>query len=265
MKKFILSLALIAVLVGCSADEQATYQDDLAYVGFVSSAVDLKVPVNSTGSVDLVLRASNKSSVARTYNVAVIAAQTDANSATYSFPATFTIPADSYTGTLTVTGTDNNLLNASIKKLTLKISGFGANESFDNDKVVINIVEVCPLTNASLYNGNYRVTVDQWQDYALGATVPVLYDSANGLNTFRILSTTNTSIINRGVPYMIVTINPATATVVSITSNTIYNYGPSGTATVTAGSGTVNPCTGDMNLRVTWGTNGTFNFNLVKL
>ena len=154
MKKFILSLVVIAVLASCSADEQATYQDDLAYVGFVSSAVDLKVPINSTSSVDLVLRASNKSNVARTYNVAVIAAQTDANSATYSFPATFSIPADSYTGTLTVTGTDNNLINATIKKLTLKISGFGTNESFDNDKVVINIVEVCPVNSAN-FPGNF--------------------------------------------------------------------------------------------------------------
>jgi hypothetical protein len=154
MKKLILILGVFAALVGCSADEQATYQDSQAFIGFISSSVDLKVPINSSSSVDLVLRASNKSSVARTYNVSLIAAETDANIATYSFPATFTIPAGSYTGNLTITGTDNNLIDSRIRKITLQISGFGANESFDNNKAVINMVEFCAV-NPVTFSGNF--------------------------------------------------------------------------------------------------------------
>lgn len=154
MKKLILILGVFAALVGCSADEQATYQDSQAFVGFITSSVDLKVPINSSTSVDLVLRASNKSSVARTYNVSVIETETDANIATYSFPATFTIPADSYTGNLTITGTDNNLIDSTIRKITLQVSGFGANESFDNNKAVINMVEFCAV-NPVTFSGDF--------------------------------------------------------------------------------------------------------------
>lgn len=154
MKKLILILGVFAALVGCSADEQATYQDSQAFVGFISSSVDLKVPINSSASVDLVLRASNKSSVARTYNVSVIPTETDANIATYSFPATFTIPADSYTGNLTITGTDNNLIDSTIRKITLQVSGFGANESFDSNKAVVNMVEFCAV-NLVTFSGDF--------------------------------------------------------------------------------------------------------------
>lgn len=131
-------------------------------------------------------------------------------------------------------------------------------------KVQQTYLSSCTLKDASSFNGNYKVTADGWADYPIGAIVPVTYDAANGLNTFRILSTTNPSIVNKGVPYMIVTINPATATVVSITSNTFYDYGAGGTATVTAGTGTLSSCTGNMNLKVTWGPYGTYDFNLAK-
>jgi hypothetical protein len=146
------------------------------------------------------------------------------------------------------------------------VANYGADISNSLDfSVLQNYIVSCPLTDASLFTGNYKVTVDQWADYTIGATVPVVINPADGPNTFRILSTTNPSVVNPGVPYMLVTINPATATVTSIRSNTIYDYGTGGTASVTAGTGTLSSCTGDMNLKVTWGPYGTANFNLVKL
>lgn len=154
MKKFILIFAVALGMAGCSADDQATYSDDKAFIAFKSNVYDLKVPINASNSVDLVLQASNKVSTDRTYNVELITSETDANPATYSFPATFTIPANSYTGNLTVTGTDNSLVDANIKKLTLKVSGYGVNESFDSDRVVVNIVEFCAVDLAT-FSGDF--------------------------------------------------------------------------------------------------------------
>lgn len=157
MKNFIITLLAFVALVGCSAEDQAKYDESQAFVAFKSNLYDLKVPINSSNTVDLVLQASNKVSTARTYNVEIIAAETDANPATYSFPATFTIPADSYTGVLTVTGTDNSLVDANVKKLTLKITGFGGNESFDKDIVVVNIVEFCAV-DINAFTGLFNAT-----------------------------------------------------------------------------------------------------------
>lgn len=162
MKKFILILAAFVGLVGCDADEQATYSNDQAFIAFKSNIYDLKVPIDASNTIDLVLQASNKVSTDRTYNVVIVPTETDANPLTYSFPATFTIPANSYTGNLTVTGTDNSLVDANIKKLTLKISGFGANESFDSDKVVVNIVEFCAV-DLAVFPGDF-ISSTWWGD-----------------------------------------------------------------------------------------------------
>ena len=69
MKKIIIIFLAFVGVVGCTPDEQVKYSDDKAFLGFVSSVYDLKVPINSTNTVNVVLRASNKVSVARTYNV----------------------------------------------------------------------------------------------------------------------------------------------------------------------------------------------------
>ena len=128
-----------------------------------------------------------------------------------------------------------------------------------------NYVVSCPLTDASLFNGNYKVTADQWEDYTVGATVPVVYNAADGLFKFRILNKNNAYISNAATSYMIVTINPANATV-TVAANETYNYGVPPT-TVT-GTGTISSCTGDINLKLNFA--GGYNaanqtFTLVKL
>ena len=129
----------------------------------------------------------------------------------------------------------------------------------------------CPLNDASLFNGNYKVTVDDWQDYSIGATVPVVYNSTNGLLKFRVLNTNNpSSLPSSSASYFDVTINPATSTV-SLVSNGNYVYGAgAGNSFTATGTGNVASCTGDINLKVAWknGLNsdfGIFNFNLTKI
>lgn len=118
--------------------------------------------------------------------------------------------------------------------------------------------------NATGFNGNYSVTLDDWADYTVGSTVPVEYDSSLGLYKFKILSTNNPYISNTTTSYMIVTVDPTTSTV-TVNSNENFDYGGGFVVPVT-GVGTVNFCTNSINLDLKFGTAATvYKFNLVKL
>lgn len=124
-------------------------------------------------------------------------------------------------------------------------------------------IMACPLTDASTFNGNYKVKQDDWADYAVGEVVPVVYSAAYGTLKFKILNTNNPYVINKSTSYIIVTINPATAAV-TVTSNEQWNYGGGFLTTVT-GSGSVSACTGDINLKLLFsGGGGPYTFNLSK-
>lgn len=109
----------------------------------------------------------------------------------------------------------------------------------------------CPLDDASLFDGDYTVVADIWQDYAAGDTVPVQHVASDGPYTFRILSTNNIYITNPTTSYMLVTIDPADGTA-TVQSNEDFIYPGFGIFTVT-GSGTVGTCTGDINLVLKFG------------
>lgn len=123
----------------------------------------------------------------------------------------------------------------------------------------------CPLTDASLFNGNFKITADQWADYAVGTIIPVVYNSADGAFTFRILATKNPYILNASTAYMKVTVNPAT-NAVTVQSNENFNYG-GGDLTAVTGTGTVGSCNGDINLKLNFpGYNQSgFTFSLAKV
>ncbi|MEL1252574.1 hypothetical protein AAEO57_02200 [Flavobacterium sp. DGU38] len=125
-----------------------------------------------------------------------------------------------------------------------------------------NYIVSCPLEDASLFNGNYKVTADTWQDYSVGDIVPVVYNPSNGQYVFRILNTANPYLINASTSYIIGTINPVNNSV-TVTSNEQWNYGPGQVYTVT-GTGNVGSCTGDINLKIRFSGSAEYTFNLVK-
>lgn len=127
--------------------------------------------------------------------------------------------------------------------------------------VLQNYIVSCPLTDASLFNGDYKVTQDTWQDYNIGDIVPVVYNAANGTLTFRILNKNNPYIANPNTSYMNCVIDPATSKV-TVTANEVFDYGPG--YGPTTGTGSVASCTGDINLTLAFGPYGGYKFNLVK-
>lgn len=128
----------------------------------------------------------------------------------------------------------------------------------------------CPITDASLFQGKYRITKDGWEDYLTGVAnddnETVVYNAANGLLTFRILNL-NRPYVNantRNNSYIQGVINPTTGAV-TVTSNLGLQYGgPTSTVYVVAGSGSVGSCTGDINLNLTFNGGTSYALNLIK-
>lgn len=117
----------------------------------------------------------------------------------------------------------------------------------------------CALTDASIFDGNYIVTIDAWADYEVGEIVPVEFVSDF---TFRILTTNNPYINNPGTCYMEVTIDPADGSA-TVTSNECFDYGPGFCLDIT-GAGSVGTCTGDINVVIDFGGYTDNAFSLVK-
>lgn len=159
--KTLFKLSILALLfASCDEVEPTIYNGNAAtnptLLGFSASGYSLPVERNSTGSVDVILNSSTVSNVDRTYNIEVIpgTGSNAANPATYTVPATVTIPAGSYQGTLTITGQDNNLVDENIKIFTIRLAETnGAN--IDNDIAQISIFEVCALLDD--FTGNYEM------------------------------------------------------------------------------------------------------------
>ncbi|MDA6068738.1 hypothetical protein NJT12_03810 [Flavobacterium sp. AC] len=130
-------------------------------------------------------------------------------------------------------------------------------------KVSQTYTALCPLDDASLFNGNYEVIADDWEDYKPGTIIPVVYNGTDGTYTFRILETKNPAIDNPTTAYLLVTINPAT-NAITVKSNIDFDYG--GDTTPVTGTGTVGSCTGDINLKLNFPGFGrsALNFDLVK-
>lgn len=200
MKKLLILLISAASIISCSDVEGVTYNDSSTYVGFEETTYNLPVVVNSSSTVDVNFVASSLSSAARTYNLSVVTAESNADPLTYSVPATLTIPANQYVGTVTITGTDNNLLDFVIKKLVIKVSGLNSVESTDTEKITVNLFEVCPLVIADFVGGFNATTfwlgsssheviegsvantleiVDFWEDNATAPNFVISYDADN--------------------------------------------------------------------------------------
>lgn len=168
--------------------------------------------------------------------------------------------------------TDNLVVSADLKlKDGRSVKMYNSNGTVNYGSGIANLTGIkvfqtyivsCPLSDASLFNGNYKVTADQWDDYGVGPIIPVVYNTINGTKVFRIPNTTRPFIINKSTSYIIGTINTTTNTVI-VTSNERWNYGGTDVYTVT-GTGTVGSCTGDINLKLYFDTLGPYNFNLVK-
>jgi hypothetical protein len=167
------------------------------------------------------------------------------------------VPSDKINVRLALVLTDGRVFSS--KNASTSITGGGYYAS----PFSYSVQFFCPLANAGLFNGNYKVVTDAWADYNPDDIVPVSYVPADGLYKFRIQNTNNLYLVNATTTYYLVTIDPANATA-TVAGNATFDYG-GGFTTNATGSGTVGSCTGDINLKLNFsGSQQNQTFNLVK-
>ncbi|WP_298900310.1 hypothetical protein [uncultured Psychroserpens sp.] len=158
--------------------------ENRTFLSFANSTVSLPITIDDTGSVDLVLNSSTVSATDRVFNIN-LETESNADPATYTLPSSVTIPANSYSGVLTVTGVDNGLVDATVKQIIFSLSGLPDNVDIDLNRFVINVFEVCPVPETYLV-GDYLLTDDGSGNFLTG-NVTV---SLGGTPTERVFTTT---------------------------------------------------------------------------
>lgn len=161
--KTIFKLLVVALLfASCDDVEPTIYNGNIeqndTFLSFSRSVYLLPVVQNQTGEVKVVFNSSTASDVDRVYNIEVgFPESSPANPATFTVPASVTIPAGEYQGSFTIPGVDNDLVDEVVKRFTLTVTNLSDNEYLDSDTVTVNIYEVCPLQADFL--GDYAIQV----------------------------------------------------------------------------------------------------------
>jgi hypothetical protein len=121
----IITLFLVAILVtSCDTDYDTINDDHTNVIGF-SLAVDLELPLSENNpeiNFPLPYFVSNATSSDRTFNVVVIAEETELGPESYSFDGTVTIPANEREGEIIFTALNVNLTNE-FQSLVLAFEG----------------------------------------------------------------------------------------------------------------------------------------------
>lgn len=162
MKTFLRSIVALTSLfvISCGDVEPTIYNGDVAtngtFLTFSATTYTLPIIIDEQGTVTVTLNSSTVSSADRVYNLNIIEEETTANSESYVFPEQVTIPAGSFQGTFEIKGFDVDV-DIVAKPLVFEISNI-TNEYMDNNKITVNVVQVCPLYDD--FTGNYIVAMD---------------------------------------------------------------------------------------------------------
>lgn len=159
MKKLFSIVAIALAFAACGEVEPVVYNgssEDVTFISFSRSAYFLPVERDATGEVVVTLNSSTVSNADRVYNIEIDQELSSASPETYNIPNSVVIPAGSYQGTFTITGQDLDLVEAQTKPVYIRISNLD-NESVDSNQAIINIGEVCSLSEGVTFTGEYRV------------------------------------------------------------------------------------------------------------
>jgi len=159
MKNLLKIFCLAAIVASCDDVEPTVFHGEdpsnVTLLSFSSDVYSLPIERDANGVSTITFNTSTVSNSDRVFNIEVIPGT--ANPATYSVPASLTIPAGQYQGVIDITGQDNNLVDEQIKNFTIKISDSSlGNESLGFTEAVIRVFEVCPLL--SEFTGSYELS-----------------------------------------------------------------------------------------------------------
>ncbi|KEZ94203.1 baseplate J/gp47 family protein [Nonlabens ulvanivorans] len=150
-----LGVALAILMVSCEADPLIYNGNNNPLISFSSPSYNLEIVIDATGSLDVPVNSSSLSSTDRTVGVEVIVDDTTALAGSYSVPATVTIPANEYSGILTIDGTD--IAGVDTSALTLVIGLTPGSGFTTGPNATISVFQVCPVDPA-FFTGDYQMT-----------------------------------------------------------------------------------------------------------
>ena len=157
--KILLLLVMVSVF-SCDENEQPYYDGNVnasrTFVSFAKTSYNLPVVIDDTGSVDIVISVSTLSASDRTYMLTLDTEKTTADLSTFVLPSSITVPANSYQGTATIVGMDNDLVEPEAEKIVFNVSGLNDTEDIDKPEVTVNIFEICPVPDDYLV-GEYAL------------------------------------------------------------------------------------------------------------
>jgi hypothetical protein len=195
MKKIIMIFVLSMLMFSCGERQDVVFDNingqALAY--FKNNTIDLKIVLNSTGSVDVNFGVTTISTQDRTVTISIVGDETDAPSTLYSLSSTTAvIPANSYNGSLTVNGVYDPIIDDAVKTLTLKLDSVDGG-IVKTEFLRVNIKITCPIPDDYLV-GTYLIeqTSALVDGFTLdsGAIVEVTQDGGAG-STVRSFPTIN--------------------------------------------------------------------------
>jgi len=265
MKKF-LSYFLLAsfitlFVVSCSPDDEPTYDGD-NFASFAETSSEATVVKGSTSKVVTVSYTTLSDAKSDTeVKISVDASKSTAVEGTdfKIVSATETLPAGQKVGTFKIQLFESGALETQ-KVITFKISSPSVPSAIFNQTHELRYSLECPF-NMSVFSGNYKVVADTWEDYSIGAQIAVQQGPA--ANQFKILANTNPYISNGSTASMIVTVQNNGD--VTVASNEGFMYGGALGTVAVKGTGTVNFCTGDINISsLAFGTYAGYKFVLSK-
>lgn len=184
MKKLSIILFLFsAVLTSC--DPERPMYDNIggqALIQFEGSSFDLPVPRTGEMTISIPISVSTVSTGDRKVTVSLVPDGTTLDAANYGFTSEVTIPANSYSGMLEVTGTNANLVIGEVETITFKLDGLSVGDfNINTDTVTVNVFLSCaydPMEFVGTYAANEEGYCDGCYE------VEVTYDAETDLFRF---------------------------------------------------------------------------------
>ncbi|MFD2910074.1 hypothetical protein ACFSX9_15175 [Flavobacterium ardleyense] len=195
MKKIIGIFILAFIVFSCSENESTLYNPDgQGLIYFATKTSKLDIVLDGEGQVQIAVNSSSLSNVDRTVTIEVLATST-ADDANYSLPSTVVIPANQYSGILTIDGVDVTA-STNPELIILKIVSVttGSNVVLSPSTHEVTVAQSCPV-DPTKFIGDYLI--EEMTPYVDGPTlsdgtvIVLKHINANTPTTERKFSTKN--------------------------------------------------------------------------
>lgn len=156
--KYLIAIAIAALVTSCEPDK-VIYGGDQdsggkSLVSFENTSYQLPIVIDATGTLDIKVFVSSLATTDRTFGLAINDTDSTIIPGSVNVPATVTIPANSYEGTVTVVGTDIAGVDTTAKTLIIDIVESDTNAA--GLSTTLTVFQVCPVPPTYM-TGNYQV------------------------------------------------------------------------------------------------------------